>query len=109
VSPLERVPSVLSAARGFFWDRQPTVAGAIGAAEVTLALLAAALVAWLAAGLAAAARRRLPRPRARTLAGAVALAAGLALLAAGVEHHLAASTVVLDGGSLREAGLQLAR
>lgn len=103
------VPSVLGAARDFFWDRQPTIQGAIGATELTLAVLAAVLLAWSLAWLAAAAGRRLPRPRARTVVGAAALAAGLIVLAAGLGHHLAASTVVLDGGSLREAGQQLAR
>jgi hypothetical protein len=107
LAPSPDIPSVLSAARDFFWGRQPTVAGAIGAAELTLAVLTAALLAWPAARLAAAARR-LPRPRVRTIAGAAALAAGLAVLVVGVAHHLAASTVVLDGGSLQEAGQQLA-
>src|SRR5262249_11455298 len=100
------IPSILSDARDFFWGSQPTAAGAIRAAELTLAVLTAALLAWPAARLAAAARR-LPRPRARTFAGAAALAAGLTVLAVGVAYHLAASTVVLDGGSLREAGQQL--
>ena len=103
------LPSTLAAARDFFLGRQPSVASAIAAAEVTLAVLVLVLAPWPAARLIRAVAGRAPRPRARTLAGAVALVAGLLVLAAGVEHHLAATTVVLDGGSLREAGQQVAR
>ncbi len=103
------LPSTLAGARDFFLGRQPTVASAIAAAELTLAVLAVVLLAWPVGRLARAAAGRVPRPRARTLAGMAALAAGLLVLAAGLEHHLAATTIVLDGGSLREAGQQVAR
>jgi hypothetical protein len=103
------LPATIAAARDFFLDRQPSVASAIAAAEVTVAVLAAGLLLWAATRLARAAGGRLPRPRARTFVGAAALAAGLLVLAAGLQHHLAATTVVLDGGSLQEAGRQLAR
>jgi hypothetical protein len=103
------VSSTWDAARDFFAGREPTMGSAIGAAELTLAALAIALLAWPVAWLAASLLRRRPRPRARTLAGAVVLAAGLALLAAGVAHHHSAATVILGGGSEREAGQQVAR
>jgi hypothetical protein len=103
------LPDTIASARDFFVDRQPTVATAIAAAEVTVAVLASGLLLWAATRLARSAGGRLPRPRTRTFVGAAALAAGLLVLAAGLQHHLAATTVVLDGGSLREAGQQVAR
>jgi len=103
------LPATLDAARDFFGGREPTVSSAIGAAELTVAVLVVAVLAWPVGRLVGAGLGRLPRPRVRTLAGAVALAAGLLVLAAGLQHHLAASTIVLDGGSAREAGQQIAR
>jgi len=103
------LPAAWDAARDFFVGGEPTVRSAIGAAELTVALMLILLLAWPAAWLVAAALGRLPRPRPRALAGALALAAGLLVLAVGLEHHLAGGTIVLDGGSAPEAGQQIAR
>jgi hypothetical protein len=96
-------------ARDFFLSGQPTVASAAGASKLTLSALALALFGWALARTVRAAARRVGGWRRRTVVGALTLLAGLLVLAAGVGHHLSAQTVVLDGGSLKEANQLLAR
>lgn len=102
------IAQALAAARDFFLSRDPTAASAIGAIEVTIALVVLALLAWPVSAIVRTAARRARRVRPRTLLAAVVLTGGLLILGAGLGHHLAASTVVLGGGSLTEASQQLA-
>lgn len=101
----------LAAGRDFLTGTAPTMAGSLAAAQLVLwAALAVAFAAALVSAL---------LPAVRGTAGAVqaagggalwsvtAVAIGLLILAAGVNHRSSAGSVNLSGGSLQEARAQL--
>ena len=99
----------VGAAADFLAGPLPNYAGVIAALEVMIWALVALVVLWSAAGVAAAAQSRLPAHRHQRLWGAGVLVLGLAILLAGLNHHLSAEAVSLGGGSAEEASRLLER
>ena len=100
----------VAAARDFLTGTTPTMAGSLAAAQIVL--WAAVAVAFAAAVVAAVTRTA---GVVHAVAGGsavwavTAMAVGLLILGAGVNHRSNASTLTLSGGSVQEARAQLAR
>jgi hypothetical protein len=94
----------------FFVSSVPTISSALAASRLTVTVIAFAMLLWaLARAVRLAARGIASRRRHQTAAGAAILLTGLLILAAGLSHHLAAPSVDLGAGSVKEASQALAR
>jgi hypothetical protein len=102
-------PPGWSGAWDFFASRSPTFASALAASRLTVTAIAALMVVWALGRAMRAAVQGVARRRRETVAGAAVLATGLLILAAGVGHHLAAPSVDLGSGSVKEASQAVAR
>jgi hypothetical protein len=99
----------LAAAREFLTANTPTMAGSLAAAQV---LLWAMVLVAFGVALVAALTRTAGAVQSSAAGGSAiwsvtAVAVGLLILAAGVNHHATAGTVDLSGGSVQEARAQL--
>jgi hypothetical protein len=101
----------LAAARDFLTGTTPTMAGSLAAAQLVLwAGLAVAFAAALVSAIVSAVSRTAGAVQAAgggALWSVAAVAIGLLILAAGVNHRSSAGSVTLSGGSLQEARAQL--
>ena len=93
----------------FFVSRQPTFASALSASRLTVSLIAVVMLVWALVRAARATATGVAERSRQTLAGSAVLALGLLILVAGLSHHLGAPSVVLGGGSVKEASQALAR
>jgi hypothetical protein len=98
----------VAAARDFLTGTGlPTMAGSVAAAQLVLwATLGVAFVAALVAGLTRTVGAVQSASR-NAVWSMVVVAIGAVILAAGVDHHSAAGSVMLSGGSVPEARAQL--
>ncbi len=98
----------LSAAREFLTGNTPTMAGSLAAAQVLLwAMVLVAFGAALVAALTRTAGAVHGAAGGSAIWSVTAVAVGLLILAAGVNHRSAAGTVSLSGGPVQEARAQL--